>query len=288
MTIVGATGRRRRVHMRTFRLVGGAASPRTASRGRHSGCRPSHIPSLLRPPSMRDDSNHGGVATPPNPPGGVETILEPGLGRPPDDGWPPSVLPPRKGRHMSDRDLTARTERLHLRRAWGRLALTLLLPGSAQLASGNKRLGRVAVRVYAVLWGGLLLLYAVLFLVNRGGRRRADHRASGHHRGEHRAGSGRDRRGTAHPRRLAGVPAAGADHRPSARLRRGGGPGPGTGADRRIDRLGERDDRAGRLLLHRLQGWGGRHPDQGRPLQRAAARWGGCRHRARGGCARTR
>ncbi|WP_026925717.1 LCP family protein [Granulicoccus phenolivorans] len=68
---------------------------------------------------------------------------------------------------MSDRDLTARTERLHLRRAWGRLALTLLLPGSAQLASGNKRLGRVAVRVYAVLWG-LLLLYAVLFLVNRG------------------------------------------------------------------------------------------------------------------------
>lgn len=68
---------------------------------------------------------------------------------------------------MSERDLCVSTERLHLRRALGRLLMTLILPGSAQLASGNKRLGRLAMRTYAVLWGQLLL-FLLLLLVNRG------------------------------------------------------------------------------------------------------------------------
>jgi LCP family protein required for cell wall assembly len=42
--------------------------------------------------------------------------------------------------------------------------MTLVLPGSAQLAAGNRRLGRVAVRIWATLWF-LALLAAVLALI---------------------------------------------------------------------------------------------------------------------------
>ena len=52
------------------------------------------------------------------------------------------------------------------RRAWWLLGATLLVPGSAQLVAGNRRLGRAAVRVTALVWG-LLLAALVLWFVWR-------------------------------------------------------------------------------------------------------------------------
>lgn len=59
-----------------------------------------------------------------------------------------------------------RSSSVKLRRGLAMLAMTLVIPGSAQLAGGNKRLGRIALRV----WGAvllLILLLAVLALVRR-------------------------------------------------------------------------------------------------------------------------
>ncbi len=52
----------------------------------------------------------------------------------------------------------ATSERLRFRRALTLLAMTVLLPGSAQLVAGNRRLGLVVVRVWLGLLAGLLLL----------------------------------------------------------------------------------------------------------------------------------
>jgi hypothetical protein len=53
------------------------------------------------------------------------------------------------------------SERIKRRRAWALLTMTLAVPGSAQLVAGNRRVGRVAIRVWAVLWL-LALLTALL------------------------------------------------------------------------------------------------------------------------------
>jgi LCP family protein required for cell wall assembly len=60
------------------------------------------------------------------------------------------------------------SDRVKLRRALIFLGMTLVLPGSAQLAAGNKRVGRFALRTWAVLWG-LLLFSGLLALVWRNG-----------------------------------------------------------------------------------------------------------------------
>jgi polyisoprenyl-teichoic acid--peptidoglycan teichoic acid transferase len=60
------------------------------------------------------------------------------------------------------------SDRVKLRRALTFLGMTLVLPGSAQLAAGNKRVGRFALRTWAVLWG-LLLFSGLLALVWRNG-----------------------------------------------------------------------------------------------------------------------
>ena len=52
------------------------------------------------------------------------------------------------------------------KRAWMLLVLTLLLPGSAQLVAGNKRLGRVALSCTLAAWV-LVIAGVVLALVNR-------------------------------------------------------------------------------------------------------------------------
>ncbi len=61
-----------------------------------------------------------------------------------------------------------RSERVKLRRALAFLGMTLVLPGSAQLAAGNKSVGRFALRTWAVLWG-LLLIFGLLAIVRRSG-----------------------------------------------------------------------------------------------------------------------
>lgn len=60
----------------------------------------------------------------------------------------------------------ARSEQVKLRRALGFVAMTLVLPGSAHLAVGRRRLGRTAVRIWAALVG-LTLLAGLLALVWR-------------------------------------------------------------------------------------------------------------------------
>jgi len=53
-----------------------------------------------------------------------------------------------------------RIQHIKRRRAWTLLTMTLVLPGSAQLVAGNRRVGRLALRVWAALW--LLALLGVL------------------------------------------------------------------------------------------------------------------------------
>jgi polyisoprenyl-teichoic acid--peptidoglycan teichoic acid transferase len=60
-----------------------------------------------------------------------------------------------------------RSERVKLRRGLTFLGMTLLLPGSAQIAAGNRRLGRLALRVWIGVWA-LVALLALLALVWRG------------------------------------------------------------------------------------------------------------------------
>jgi polyisoprenyl-teichoic acid--peptidoglycan teichoic acid transferase len=57
-----------------------------------------------------------------------------------------------------------RSDRIKRRRGLTFLAMTLVLPGSAQLAAGNRRVGRAALRIWATLWC-LALLAALLALI---------------------------------------------------------------------------------------------------------------------------
>ncbi len=56
-----------------------------------------------------------------------------------------------------------RAEGVKLRRGLTFLLMTLVLPGSAQVAAGNRRAGRAALRVWATLW--VLALLTALFLL---------------------------------------------------------------------------------------------------------------------------
>ena len=60
-----------------------------------------------------------------------------------------------------------RSEGVKLRRGLAFLLMTLVLPGSAQVAAGNRRLGRTALRVWAALWV-LAILAGLLVLVWQG------------------------------------------------------------------------------------------------------------------------
>lgn len=67
----------------------------------------------------------------------------------------PPVLPP--GSHLSSRE-HERAARIRFRRAITLMVMTLVLPGSAQLAAGNRKVGRIALRIVLVLLVlGLLL-----------------------------------------------------------------------------------------------------------------------------------
>ena len=65
----------------------------------------------------------------------------------------------------ADRTVTGR--RLHTRRALGLVVMSAVVPGSAQFVAGNRALGRVAMRVWAMIWG-VVLLSAVALLFVRG------------------------------------------------------------------------------------------------------------------------
>lgn len=58
---------------------------------------------------------------------------------------------PSPGSHTSRTALGERAARVRFRRAVSLMLMTLVLPGSAQLVYGNKRVGRIALRTWAVL-----------------------------------------------------------------------------------------------------------------------------------------
>jgi polyisoprenyl-teichoic acid--peptidoglycan teichoic acid transferase len=59
-----------------------------------------------------------------------------------------------------------RADRVRFRRSLTLMAMTLVLPGSAHLVAGNKRLGRIIVRIWLVLFA-IALLVGLLYLIDR-------------------------------------------------------------------------------------------------------------------------
>ncbi len=59
-----------------------------------------------------------------------------------------------------------RSPRIMATRAWWLVGLNLLIPGSAQLLAGSRRLGRFGVGTTFLLWGSVLLTL-VVFLLDR-------------------------------------------------------------------------------------------------------------------------
>ncbi|MXG89576.1 LCP family protein [Nocardioides flavescens] len=75
----------------------------------------------------------------------------------------PQVPSPSPQQPADRRTTTAdRAAKVRFRRALALMAMTLLLPGSAQVAYGNKRVGRIALRV----WVGLLLVSLVSLVLS--------------------------------------------------------------------------------------------------------------------------
>ena len=86
--------------------------------------------------------------------------------RPSPTGWPADgvYLSGGPGRRLGD--ATPASPRMRRRRAFTLVALTLVLPGAAQLVAGNRRLGRVGLRVWLTLLA-LLVAVGLLFLASR-------------------------------------------------------------------------------------------------------------------------
>jgi LCP family protein required for cell wall assembly len=64
------------------------------------------------------------------------------------------------------RNIDRASSELLLKRAWWLILLTLLIPGSAQLMAGNRKLGRVGIVATMVYWA-LFVVAALLYVVNR-------------------------------------------------------------------------------------------------------------------------
>ncbi|MFM2352398.1 MAG: hypothetical protein RL096_879, partial [Actinomycetota bacterium] len=64
--------------------------------------------------------------------------------------------------HAIDR---ATPEQMH-RRAWWLIALTLFVPGSAQLVAGNRKLARVGISATLGFWA-LIVFMVLLGLINK-------------------------------------------------------------------------------------------------------------------------
>ncbi|NYI70192.1 LCP family protein required for cell wall assembly [Naumannella cuiyingiana] len=64
-------------------------------------------------------------------------------------------------------EAAGRSDGIRLRRGMGLLLITLLVPGSAQIAAGNRRLGRLAVRCWLIMLG-VVVLFGTGLLLARG------------------------------------------------------------------------------------------------------------------------
>src|SRR4051812_43829766 len=68
----------------------------------------------------------------------------------------PGLLDPARADGTAGRATAgARAARVRYRRALMLMAMTLVVPGSAQLVAGNRRVGRIATRI----WAALVLLF---------------------------------------------------------------------------------------------------------------------------------
>jgi len=77
------------------------------------------------------------------------------------------MLPPH-ARSAGQNAIQVKSQRIKLRRGLTFLFMTLVLPGSAQMAAGNKRIGRFALRSWAALIGAVVVV-GVMAVVWRGG-----------------------------------------------------------------------------------------------------------------------
>jgi LCP family protein required for cell wall assembly len=78
----------------------------------------------------------------------------------------PAEQPPPDLAGSTARPDTQHSDWFRLRRSLALLAMTLVAPGSAQLAAGSKRVGRVALRVWLALLG-LMLVLGISWVVDR-------------------------------------------------------------------------------------------------------------------------
>ena len=72
----------------------------------------------------------------------------------------PATDRPRRDRHAQRRAVLGR---IRFRRALTLVLMTLVLPGSAQLVVGRRRVGQIAIRVWLGLWAALLLVVGIGF-----------------------------------------------------------------------------------------------------------------------------
>ena len=73
-------------------------------------------------------------------------------------------MPPESSPGLLDRPARSagdRAARVRFRRAVALMLMTLVLPGSAQLVAGNRKVGRIAMRIWFVLVAGTLLAVVI-------------------------------------------------------------------------------------------------------------------------------
>ncbi|UMG93215.1 LCP family protein [Nocardioides sp. TF02-7] len=83
------------------------------------------------------------------------------------DHTAPSPRAAREAAPATRSSLADRAARVRFRRALALMTMTLLVPGSAQLVAGNRRVGRVAVRTWLVLLVATVAVLALLVLLPR-------------------------------------------------------------------------------------------------------------------------
>ena len=74
---------------------------------------------------------------------------------------PPASSPGLHDRQSGNAREADRAAKVRFRRAITLMVMTLVVPGSAQLVAGNKRIGRIAIRI----WMGLIATSVLLFLI---------------------------------------------------------------------------------------------------------------------------
>lgn len=71
---------------------------------------------------------------------------------------PPASSPGLRDRHDSGDRASERAAKVRLRRAITLMVMTLLVPGSAQLVAGDRRVGRIAIRIWLGLIGAIVVM----------------------------------------------------------------------------------------------------------------------------------